>query len=285
MRHFAVILAFVIVETSFSQPVVYPLEPGTRWQFSYLPGLEGDPTAPLRVLRDTILSNGKHYAAIQYNDSSTTKFERLSSDSVFACETPFQQEHLLYRFTRNKGDTVSTFSHGIWDTTDVILQDTSTYTLFGTLRRIWRFRIDVRLFIDDEEYVTIADSLGIVGISTSFGYFCTLQGAVINGRVFGIIAGVRAPEDPLGTASALSQNYPNPFNPSTTIKFELPKSTMVRLSVYDMLGREVSVLVNERREAGVHEVKFDASGLSSGVYFYRLTAGTFVQARKLLLLK
>lgn len=83
----------------------------------------------------------------------------------------------------------------------------------------------------------------------------------------------------------LLQNYPNPFNPSTTIKFELPKASDVRLSVFDMLGRDVSVLVNERRDAGVYEVKFDASALSSGVYFYRLLAGEFVQSKKLLLSK
>ncbi len=81
------------------------------------------------------------------------------------------------------------------------------------------------------------------------------------------------------------QNYPNPFNPSTTIKFELPKSSEVRLSVYDMLGREVTVLVNERRDAGVHEVKFDASGLSSGVYFYRLQAREFVSTKRMVVLK
>jgi hypothetical protein len=81
----------------------------------------------------------------------------------------------------------------------------------------------------------------------------------------------------------LLQNYPNPFNPSTTIKYELPKSSDVRLSVYDLLGREVTVLVNERRDAGVHEVKYDAAGLSSGMYLYRLQAGDFVQTRKLIL--
>jgi D-alanyl-D-alanine carboxypeptidase len=89
----------------------------------------------------------------------------------------------------------------------------------------------------------------------------------------------------LPEAFKLEQNYPNPFNPSTTIKFELPKASMVRLSVYDMLGREVSVLVNERKNAGNHEVRFDASGLSSGVYFYRIQAGTYVETRKLLLLR
>jgi hypothetical protein len=84
---------------------------------------------------------------------------------------------------------------------------------------------------------------------------------------------------------SLSQNYPNPFNPSTTIKFELPKSSTVRLSVFDMLGREVSVLVNDKRNAGDYEVKFDGSNLASGVYFYRLKAGSFVQTRKLLVLR
>ena len=96
--------------------------------------------------------------------------------------------------------------------------------------------------------------------------------------------GVREAEG-LPTQFALRQNYPNPFNPSTTIKYELPRSSEVRLSVYDMLGREVAILVNERMNAGVHEVKFDGSGLASGVYLYRMWAGEFVATKRLLLLK
>jgi hypothetical protein len=83
----------------------------------------------------------------------------------------------------------------------------------------------------------------------------------------------------------LEQNYPNPFNSSTTIKYELPKSSMVRLSVFDMLGREVALLVNERKDAGVFEATFDGSLLSSGVYFYRMQAGDFVQTRRFVFLK
>jgi hypothetical protein len=79
--------------------------------------------------------------------------------------------------------------------------------------------------------------------------------------------------------------YPNPFNPSTIIKYELPKSSNVSLSLYDILGREVSVLVNGRKDAGVHEVKFHASGFSSGLYFYRLKAGGFVETKKLVLVR
>jgi hypothetical protein len=83
----------------------------------------------------------------------------------------------------------------------------------------------------------------------------------------------------------LDQNYPNPFNPNTTITYALPKSSMVRLSVYDILGQEVSTLVNERTSAGSYQVKFHGAGLPSGVYVYRLQAGDFVQSKKLVVVK
>jgi hypothetical protein len=100
-----------------------------------------------------------------------------------------------------------------------------------------------------------------------------------------MIASVHQLKDEFPQEFSLDQNYPNPFNPSTTIKFELPKSSHVNLSVFDILGREVSVLVNERKDAGIHEVKFDGSNLASGVYFYRLQAGDFVATKKLILMK
>jgi hypothetical protein len=83
----------------------------------------------------------------------------------------------------------------------------------------------------------------------------------------------------------LYQSYPNPFNPSTTITYQLPRMLHVSLSVYDMLGREVSVLVNKRMNAGVHEVRFDAAGLSSGVYCYRLNAEDFVSTKRMVIIK
>ena len=83
----------------------------------------------------------------------------------------------------------------------------------------------------------------------------------------------------------LSQNYPNPFNPTTAVGYQLPTASEVKLIVYDLLGREVAVLVNERKVVGSYEVKFDAAGLASGVYLYRLTAGDFVQTRKMVVIK
>ncbi len=84
---------------------------------------------------------------------------------------------------------------------------------------------------------------------------------------------------------SLSQNFPNPFNPSTSIKFTMPKGDNVKLVIFDALGREVKTLVNEFRNQGVYNVSFDASSLSSGVYFYRLEAGDFTDTKKMLLVK
>jgi hypothetical protein len=83
----------------------------------------------------------------------------------------------------------------------------------------------------------------------------------------------------------LQQNYPNPFNPSTTISWQSPVSSWQTLKVYDMLGNKVATLVNEYRPAGKYEVKFDASRLSSGIYFYELQVGDFISVKKLLLMK
>jgi hypothetical protein len=83
----------------------------------------------------------------------------------------------------------------------------------------------------------------------------------------------------------LAQNYPNPFNPSTIISYQLPVSSEVRLVVYDLLGRELQTLVNTRQDAGRYTASFNAASLASGIYFYRLQAGTFVETRKMILAK
>jgi hypothetical protein len=89
----------------------------------------------------------------------------------------------------------------------------------------------------------------------------------------------------LPTHYVLEQNYPNPFNPTTCITFCIPDKKMVTLKIFDLLGREIAVLVNEQKPAGVHSVYWNAVGFPSGVYFYRLQAGSFVETRKLIVLK
>ncbi len=89
----------------------------------------------------------------------------------------------------------------------------------------------------------------------------------------------------LPTQFALEQNYPNPFNPSTNIKYQIPNANHVALKVFDVLGREVATLVNDQRSPGTYKVQWDASGVASGVYLYRLQAGSFVETKKCVVLR
>jgi len=139
-----------------------------------------------------------------------------------------------------------------------------------------------------KEYVPLQGALGQVQhiqfISPTLGYAGlggTLGGLMRYGNPSGIInEGGNVPE-----SFSLSQNYPNPFNPSTTIKFAIPKSGNVTLAVYNSLGREVETLVNEFMNAGTYEVSYDASKLTSGIYFYKIVTNGFAETKRMMLVK
>ncbi len=146
---------------------------------------------------------------------------------------------------------------------------------------------------------TTADFKGVILCQTQIAMN---SGATLEGRALaqtavtmdanavtdpGVATGVRSAVLPKGFT--LSQNYPNPFNPSTTIRYSLEKSGMVSLKVYNILGQEVATLVNDRQDAGSYSIPFNTkegnASLASGVYFYRLDAGSFVSIKKMILMK
>jgi hypothetical protein len=90
-------------------------------------------------------------------------------------------------------------------------------------------------------------------------------------------------KNPIG--HSLDQNYPNPFNPATIISYSIPKFSFVSIKIHDALGKEITTLVNEEKQPGNYEVKFYGSNLSSGVYYYQMKAGKFVETKKLILIK
>ena len=83
----------------------------------------------------------------------------------------------------------------------------------------------------------------------------------------------------------LAQNYPNPFNPITRIRYQIPEPSLVTVKVYDVLGNEIASLLREEKIAGSYEIEFNGSSLTSGIYYYRITAGSFSQTKKMILLK
>ncbi len=135
---------------------------------------------------------------------------------------------------------------------------------------------------------------GLVGIKPGFRFaendscfaIYTLFGPYDVMAAYGCDGPVSVEDDEVVPANySLSQNYPNPFNPSTTIKYSIPQSSFVKIKVFNTIGQEVAELVNQELQTGNYEVTFDARNLPSGIYFYRLEAGKFVQTNKMILIK
>jgi hypothetical protein len=149
--------------------------------------------------------------------------------------------------------------------------DTSAPGIFtnGFRQMLWTLRINIAPGTPPQ-VVTIDTLNGL-----SFGNDPAFRrGYIIIRSVTGVDDGEQTPR-----AFMLNQNYPNPFNAQTTIDYFLPEKSQVRLDIYDILGREIGVIVNDKQKAGPHSVSFDASALSSGIYFYRLKAGKYKQTR------
>ncbi len=105
------------------------------------------------------------------------------------------------------------------------------------------------------------------------------------GKIIQIEKATTNENDKLPDNFELGNNYPNPFNPTTLIQYSLPENVFVTLKVFDMLGREVAVLVNAYQEAGYKSVEFDAKDLPSGIYIYKISAGKFISAKKMILIR
>ncbi len=292
MRHIFLsgLALFLFSAAVDAQHAHFPLQTGDTWQYFQI--LFPDPNHPFvdvqqtTVIGDTLMPNGHRYSVVSgwwwYGACL-----RQAGDSVFRW-TPYG-EVLQFDFSSAPGDSIFSTAGQLHDTVIVHTWTRDTISTWGILsftppRRAWSFGLDNPLFVDDEQWIHVIDSLGITDMNAMIGPY-SFKGARINGSVYGNLTSVEPPVTMVPDNFVLAQNYPNPFNPSTTIKFELPKASHVTLTVYDILGREVDVLVSERRDAGVHEVKFDGSNLASGVYFYRLNAGALLQTRKLCVVK
>jgi len=131
----------------------------------------------------------------------------------------------------------------------------------------------------------LGSRLSVWSIGINNGYVFAGTDSSVWRRPYSEVIGVNNISTAVPAKFSLSQNYPNPFNPSTIIKYNVESRKIVRLVVFDILGKEIATLVNEKQNAGTYEVTFDGSGLTSGVYFYKLTCGDFSEVKKMLLIK
>lgn len=294
----------------------YPLAVGNKWNFSifrreYLTvGYKDDTGIMTReVIGDTLLPNGYKYFIINQNESlysptSNSQYflERVDSTTgkVFRYDSVYNtpQDFLIDDLTAELGDTLELYRYHEGNNPDVIYEgdDNKYFDNQISNRKIYRFPNSLSY-----SSYSLTKGVGLDSLSEGFdiGYVYTwLKGCVINGKVIGdtsLVVGIKDENNDVPSEFSLSQNYPNPFNPETVINYQLAVSSFVSLKVYDILGNEVAVLVNEEKPAGKYQVNFNAQRttnsafggklLSSGVYFYQLHAEQFVQTKKFVLVK
>jgi hypothetical protein len=229
-------------------------------------------------------SNGQWVNAVRFTYTNDAKGNRLTEVDESWSNGLWVS---LYRFTYTydaNGNRLTEVdedcSNGQWVNS---VRLTYTYDIKENLASFWSFSWASSSWTPWDFPVSTPEGLSLYDSAGNYYIFPSAYNITITYKT--ILTGVASERGNAPAIFSLSQNYPNPFNPSTTIKYTLPSATQVKLSVYDILGREVSVLVNDRRDAGVYEIKFDGSNLASGVYFYRLQAGDYVASKKMLVLK
>lgn len=184
---------------------------------------------------------------IENVDDDKLKFSSYGSAKSYNIELNFVSENGLDRFIAS----------------DILLDANTSHTIIPE----WTDLTNSQLFVlvDNGNDGTIDDTLFLVNQITGIG---DEQGSLLSPYNYN-----------------LEQNYPNPFNPVTKIKYSIAQNNLVSIKIYDILGREVETLVNEEKHAGFYEVEFNASEISSGIYFYKLTSGSFSKTKKMILLK
>jgi hypothetical protein len=220
----------------------------------------------------TIGSSAFDYATLKYNSSLSQQWVARTTNTGNDFSTSLSVDN------SNGNVYVTGFSIGPSSTFDYL---TVSYNSSGSEN--WQARVNGNGNMGDYAcgvHVTDTDHIYVAGNITNAAVgvgFLTIR--------YAKVVGITPISGEVPTSFALKQNFPNPFNPVTSIHFDIPKSSLVKISVYDIMGREVEVLADESVPAGKYEVKWDASKYSSGVYFYTLIAGNFTQTKKMILAK
>jgi hypothetical protein len=275
----------------------FPLDVGDKWFYSYSSAI-----------------NGKGSVVRQIADTTNGGFRRVIVITHFGDSTSVKTEYWLYRdeklYFRTNGYSLGEYDYPLFVSSlksdssysspyvyDVVTWHLTTTDFAGAVYASQILDRDAGMH--PISFRTIAGTAQSIGLYYLFEYrfegvritkndTSRLVGLLASGVVYGdtiAVTTVVRSVSPPAHEFALSQNYPNPFNPSTTIRYGLPNRSHVTLTVFNTLGQQVATLVNGEMEAGYHEIQFDAKGLSSGVYLYRMQTGSHIATKKLILLR
>lgn len=266
----------------------FPLDSGNVWvYYGYSYGFD-----PYDFGNETITIDTIQYNIIYHRMTGTPMYLRLRDDGYFVQRLDSSSinepnnEQIFYKKNAVIGDSwTNTF--GTTNYTSVVT-DTFPAYIFDTVVVGKNIYIDAYLNIFNQVWT---EEFGLLYVEDFYGPLCYLAGCIINGRLYGDTSATLVEYEPLTILPKnleLLQNYPNPFNPITNIEYVLPKESYVNLAVYNSLGEEIAVLVNEYQRSGKYKVQFSTSeinNLSSGVYFYSLKTGNNIKTKKMVFLR
>ncbi len=269
----------------------YPLAIGNTWTYSHF-ATNGPAYRYREKITGTIVTNGHLYYIFTYyriGFSETVSYRRIDSvknnvliySSNSGCQW-LQNEETADSLCGRKGDS------SLVGCVYYYRADTITKSLFGIPRKTKKYS-----WSNYFEAGTTRELTREFGFTYEYSFAHTNQtynsliGCVINGVMYGdtSLVGINIISTEIPGQFSLSQNYPNPFNPITHFGFRIAKSGLVKLTIYDALGTEVHVLVNQQLQPGTYEADWDASAYSSGVYYYRLDGGNYTETKKMILIK
>ena len=281
-------IIFIFITTNVRAQDYYPLEIGNRWDYEVWSSNDNNfktiSNYSIEVISDSMFSNGIAYYVLSDYDLSGGRYVRADSDFVYYYDEDALEEDTIYHLNAQIGDFWE-----VWfgPTSYISVEEIDTTELFTFTSRVMKFRLDGLIL----KYVNLSDLFGPSyfhfpgeppGTSNTFKF---LVGGILSGVEFGEPLSAGHATDSKLSSFTLSQNYPNPFNPTTTINYQIPELSFVTIKVYDVLGNEIAELVNEEKAKGTYAIDFNAAGLPSGIYFYRLTTGGYSATKKMILIK
>jgi hypothetical protein len=285
---FSSLLLFFILGNVFLLAQQAPLSSGYYWIWEDENGVRRKTT----ILDTTVIINDKSYFMYEWDENMVSLFSFLRYSELDSTYYIYSKNGIYpnteapyYKVGWEVGDTIDSYPDQAPGEYLGWVERTYETNVFGMKMKVREITMDYIGILTSTSIWT--DEIGMLYRDIDGWITDVLKGCVINGKVYGdtnYVTSVRE-DDVTEMKYELYQNYPNPFNPITSIEYSIPLDSHVSLKVYDILGNEVATLVNESKLPGSYQVSFDASGLASGVYFYKLQTGSYSQSRKMIILK
>lgn len=262
----------------------FPMETGNRWDYFITHQVHGGDiyydTLSVLITGDTTINDNNYFvfsSPLFYDYNDDWRLLRMENDSLYCFNSAEQEDCLIFAFNQPQGSYYNCCRYD-----SILFYDQTYYSFFGVP--------DTQQ--NHSDYNTgfaFSKKFGIINLDQNLilqEFIYTLYGCIISGETFGELLTESESILEHKQGFQLYQNYPNPFNPQTTISFEIPKQSLIKLIIYDALGREVRCLVNnEMKEAGRYNINFNGENLPSGIYIFSLRAGGWLRNGKMTLIK